>query len=242
MQPTTDSMQTRTAAAAPGATRLVWGLPLRLAHWTIVLCVAGSWATHYAGSAWMQWHARCGYAVLVLVAFRIAWGFVGTRHARFANFLRGPRLVLEYVRAGGRTPSVGHNPLGALSVLAMLALLLLQATTGLFANDDIAFSGPLAGWVSQTLSAQLTSVHHANSNALVAMIGLHVAAIAWYAWARGQPLVRAMLTGRRAASVVPPGEEIAGSRLLLAGALVVLLAGLLALAIRAAPEAVLSYY
>lgn len=235
-------MQTTQTEAAPGATRLVWDLPLRLTHWALVFCVTGSWLTHYAGSQWMQWHARCGYAVLVLVTFRIAWGFVGTRHARFANFLRGPRSVLGYLRTGGRVAAVGHNPLGALSVIAMLALLLLQGTTGLFANDDIAFTGPLAGWVSQALSSRLTALHEANSNALIALLGLHVAAIAWYARVRGQSRVRAMLTGRRAASEVPPGEEIAGSRLLLAGALLLLLAGLLALVIRAAPESLPSYY
>lgn len=222
--------------------RLVWDLPLRLTHWALVACVAGSWATHYAGAQWSGWHARCGYAVLVLVAFRICWGIVGTRHSRFANFVRGPRAVLDHLRSGGAAPAVGHNPLGALSVLALLALLLLQAATGLFANDEIAFTGPFFGWVSPAVSGRLTSLHEANSNGLLAMIVLHVAAIAWYARVRGRRLVPAMISGRKAVAEVPGGEEIETSRSGLAALIVVVLAGLLALAIRAAPEAVLSYY
>ena len=127
-------------------TRLVWDLPVRITHWLLVACVGGSWATHYAGVEWFQWHRRLGYAVLVLVAFRVAWGFVGTRHARFANFLRGPRAIVEYLRSDRET--VGHNPLGALGVVAMLGLLGLQAATGLFANDEIMNAGPFYGWIS----------------------------------------------------------------------------------------------
>ncbi len=223
-----------------GRTRLVWDLPLRLTHWALAILVAGSWATHYAGARWTDWHARCGYAVLVLVVFRILWGFVGTRHARFASFLRGPREVLAYLR--GAPGGVGHNPLGALSVLAMLALLLLQAATGLFANDEIAFTGPFYGWASSEWSTRLTALHHRNADWLLVLIALHVAAIAWYGRVKGRPLVRAMLTGRRPADEVPAGEAIAGSRVVLALVIVAVLAGLLALAIRAAPEAVISYY
>lgn len=223
-------------------TRLVWDLPLRIAHWALVLCVAGSWVTHYAGAQWFAWHQRCGYAVLVLATFRILWGFVGTRHARFASFLRGPRQVLDYVCGRGPEEGAGHNPLGALSVVAMLALLLLQAVSGLFANDEIALAGPLYGWISPATSHQATSLHHGNADWLVVLLGLHMAAVAWSAFVRRQRLVMAMITGRKAAAQVPPGEEIAGSRLMLAAAIVAALAGLLALAIRAAPEAVISLY
>ena len=222
-------------------TRLVWDAPLRFAHWALVLCVAGSWATHYAGAAWSNWHERCGYAVLVLVVFRFVWGFVGTRHARFASFVRGPWRVIDYLRSGQGAPVVGHSPLGALSVLAMLALLLLQAASGLFANDEIAFTGPFYGCVSQATSHRLSSLHQANSDWLLALIALHVAAVAWYGIARRRSLVPAMLTGRRPSSEVPPGEEITESRAWLALSIVVALAGLLALAIRAAPTAVLGY-
>lgn len=226
----------------PAPTRLVWDLPVRVTHWALAAAVAGSFATHYAGAAWSAWHGRCGYAVLVLVAFRIAWGFVGTRHARFANFLRGPRAMLAYLRARDAAPVVGHNPLGALSVLALLGLLSLQAATGLFANDEVAFTGPFYGWVSAATSERFTGLHEANSNALLVMLVLHVAAIAWYAVVRKRRLVAAMVTGRRPTAEVPDGEAIDGSRSGLAALLVIVLAGLLALALRAAPEAVLSYY
>ena len=124
----------------------------------------------------------------------------------------------------------------------MLAALSMQAATGLFANDEIAFTGPFFGWVSQQTSARLTSLHHSNANLLLALLALHLAAIAWYGWVRRQPLVPAMVTGRRAASEVPAEEAIKGSRTWLAVAIAAALAGLLALAIRAAPEAVVSYY
>jgi cytochrome b len=235
---TKSTSETRADAPAP---RLVWDWPVRLAHWLLVACVAGSWATHYAGAEWFAWHARCGYTVLVLVAFRITWGFAGTQHARFASFVRGPRRVLEYVRSGGQR-TAGHNPLGALSVVAMLALLLAQAATGLFANDEIASSGPFYGWIAPATSHRITSLHHLNSDGLLALLVLHVAAVLWYAFARGHPIVRAMISGRKAASDLRPGESIESSRGWLAIAIVAVLVGLLALAIHAAPESVIALY
>lgn len=229
-------------AAPHDSSRRVWDLPVRLTHWLLVICVAGSWLTHQAGVQWFGWHRRLGYATLVLVLFRIVWGFVGTRHARFANFVRGPRAIMAYLGGGARQETVGHNPLGALSVVAMLGLLLLQAGTGLFANDEIANAGPFYGWVSQPTSNRITALHHSNSDWLLAMIALHVAAVAWYAWVRRTPLVRAMLTGRKAAHRVPEGEAIGNSRTVLALAIAVVLAVVLALAIRAAPEAPIALF
>jgi cytochrome b len=222
-------------------TRLVWDLPVRVTHWALVVAVAGCWATHYAGIEWFPWHRRCGYAVLVLVGFRILWGLVGTRHARFANFLRGPRAILAYLRGRAEAP-VGHNPLGALSVLALLALLLLQASTGLFANDEIMNMGPFYGWIAPLLSNRITTLHRASSDWLLLLIGMHVLAVAWYACARNEPLVRAMVTGRKPAAVVPEAESIGASRTPLAIAIVAALTLALALAVRAAPEATIALY
>jgi len=224
------------------ADRLVWDLPLRLTHWALVVSVTGAWITHYAGVQWFEWHRRLGYATLVLVAFRIVWGFVGTRHARFANFVRGPAAVLSLIRAGGRPQAPGHNPLGALSVVAMLALLLVQGLTGLFANDEIANAGPFYGWVSPETSNRISGLHETNSNLLLGLLALHLAAIAWYVFVVGRPLVRAMLTGRKAAREVAASDEIDGSRIALAIAIVAALAVALALAIRAAPEAAIALY
>jgi cytochrome b len=229
------------AATVLPATRLVWDLPLRVTHWALVLAVTGCFATHYAGIEWFPWHRRLGYAVLVLVAFRLLWGFLGTRHARFTTFLRGPGAVLAYLR-NGRTGSVGHNPLGALSVLALLALLLLQASAGLFANDEIMSMGPFYGWIAPELSNRVTSLHRAGSDWLLVLIGLHLVAVAWYALVRREPLVHAMITGRKPAAKVPATEAIAGSRTGLAAAIVAALAIALALAVRAAPEATIALY
>jgi cytochrome b len=224
----------------PQATRLVWDLPVRITHWLLVACVAGSWVTHYAGVEWFYWHRRLGYAVLVLVAFRVVWGFVGTRHARFANFLRGPRTIVEYLRSGRET--AGHNPLGALGVVAMLGLLGVQAATGLFANDEIMNAGPFYGWISPATSNWLTRLHHANSDWLLALIALHVLAVGWYAFVCRRALVRPMVTGAKDARVVPLADAISGSRLPLALAIVALLAGALALVVSAAPEATIALY
>ena len=224
------------------ARRRVWDLPLRLAHWAIAVAVAGAFATHYAGTEWFPWHRACGYAVVVLVAFRIVWGFVGTRHARFASFVRGPRAIASFLTGRGPEVHPGHNPLGALSVLALLASLAVQGATGLYANDEIANTGPFYGWISPATSNRLTSVHAWNSNLLIALVALHLVAIAWYGVVRRRPLVRAMLDGRRPAAEVSEGEEIGGSRTMLAIVIVAVLAAALALVVRAAPPAELAIW
>jgi cytochrome b len=227
----------------PGdASRLVWDLPLRLTHWVLALTVTGAWATHYAGSRWFGWHRGLGYATLVLVAFRIAWGFVGTRHARFADFLRGPRVVLDYLRSRPLPATAGHNPLGALSVVAMLASLLLQASTGLCSNDEISSAGPFYGWLTPAASNRISALHQANAKVLLALVIVHLLAIGWYGRVTRRPLVRAMITGRKSANDVSPAEAIARSRTALALAIVAVLALSLAVAIRLAPDATISLY
>ena len=224
-----------------GGTRLVWDLPLRLFHWLLVVCMAGSWLTHELGVEWFVWHVRIGYVTLVLVAFRIAWGVVGPKHARFASFLRGPGAVLAYLR--GRTPPpAGHNPLGALGVVAMLLLLCAQALTGLFSNDEILNTGPLYGYLSDAQSDRLSGLHKANFNLLIAFAAMHVAAIAWHRWRKRVDLVRPMWSGRKPAAQVPRGEEIEGHRLWLAAALVILSAVVLWRVVATAPPASMSFY
>lgn len=222
--------------------RLVWDLPVRLVHWLIVLVVAGSWATHYAGIEWFGWHRRLGYAALVLVLFRVIWGFVGTRHARFGSFLHGPREILDYLRGRTVEGSVGHNPLGGLGVVALLGVLLLQASTGLFANDEIMNAGPFYGWIDPTLSNRLTTLHRLSSDALLVLIALHVLAVAWHVLAQRRPLLKAMFTGRKPAADVPAEQAIAGSRTGLALAIVAVLATALAIAVRASPETTIALY
>jgi cytochrome b len=223
--------------------RLVWDWPLRLTHWLLVLCVAGSFATHYAGIEWFRWHQRCGYAVFVLVAFRLCWGLVGPRHARFASFVRGPRAIIDYLRGRGAARSaVGHNPLGALAVLALLGVLGFQAVTGLYANDEIANAGAWYGWVDQELSNRLTGLHQDSSNVLLLLFALHIAAIAWYTLHRRQPLVRAMWTGRKPAATVPAAEAIERSGGWLAALIALAIAAVLAASVQAAPEATIALF
>lgn len=181
------------AQAAAVATR-VWDLPTRLFHWSLALLVVAAFATAKLGGLWMDWHQRAGYAILTLLLFRLLWGFAGGRYARFASFVRGPLGLLAYV-GGQARHAAGHNPLGALSVLALLAALLLQAGTGLFATDDIFTEGPLAKLVSGAFAAAATRLHHQGEWLLYALVGLHLAAIAGYALFRRQNLVTPMLTG-----------------------------------------------
>src|SRR4051812_26786565 len=146
----------------PAHTRRVWDLPVRVTHWLLVLGIAGSYATHKLGVEYFKYHLWSGYSVVVLAAFRILWGVVGTRHARFASFVRGPRTTWNYLRAlrhGGAARRPGHNPLGAWMVVFLLAALLSQGITGLFANDEIFNTGPLYGYVSDATSLALTSWH-----------------------------------------------------------------------------------
>lgn len=173
----------------------VWDLPLRLFHWALVLLLIVAFVTQYVGGNAMEWHFRAGYAVLVLLAFRILWGLVGPRYARFSSFIYGPSTIAGYLRgADARGP--GHSPLGSLAVFAMLGAVLAQALTGMFANDDIASEGPLARFISKDLSDQITWVHQdVTFWVLAALVVLHLLAIAWYALGRKKNLVKPMLTG-----------------------------------------------
>lgn len=182
---------------------LVWDLPLRLFHWLLVLLVLVSWVSVTIGGNAMQIHLLSGYAVLTLLLFRILWGFLGSHHARFSSFARGPAAVVQYLRALRRneaTPHLGHNPAGGWSAIAMLAVLLVQGGTGLFANDDIATEGPLAKLISKSLSDRITGIHHLNIKLLYVLIGLHLSAIAFYYFRKRENLVKPMFTGFKEAA------------------------------------------
>ena len=221
--------------------RKVWDLPVRVMHWGLVLAVGGAWLTRELEGDWFAWHVRCGYAVLLLAATRIVWGFVGTRHARFADFVRGPRAILRYLREGtGEVGQriAGHNPLGALMVLALLLMLLTQATLGLFANDKIMSTGPLFGYVTGETSDRLTSLHEKLFDVIVAAIAVHVAAALFYLWVRRENLILPMITGRKPGDLLPPGaSDIGSSRTLLAVGIAAALGALLWWVVKNAPEA-----
>ena len=190
-------------SAPATATVAVWDLPLRLFHWALVFCVIGSFVTIKIGGSWMDWHMRFGQAILTLLLFRIVWGFIGGRHARFADFIVSPARLRAYL--GGNpamTQTLGHNPLGSLSVVAMIMLFLTQAVLGLFANDDIFTEGPLAHLISKEASDAITGWHKLGEYLLLALVGLHLLAIAFYRFVRGQRLVRAMIVGSKAVTPV----------------------------------------
>lgn len=204
----------------------IWDWPIRLFHWLLVTLVVVSWVTAEIGGNAMQYHMWSGYAILSLVLFRIMWGFVGSDTARFAHFLRGPRVVFGYLR-NWFTPHyravLGHNPLGGWSAAALVFVLLFQASTGLFSNDDIAAEGPLYHLVSKALSDALTQLHQISFNVLLALIGMHVAAIILYRVKHRENLLTPMLTGDKTVDAGAP--EFKQSSAWLALALVIAAAG-----------------
>jgi cytochrome b len=179
----------------------VWDLPTRIFHWALVALAVFSFTTGKVGGAWMEWHLKSGYAVLALLLFRLLWGLAGSTTSRFAHFVRGPRAAIAYARnvVATRTSSAfGHNPLGGWMILLMLAAFLVQAVSGLFSDDEISTQGPLAAKVSNAMVSRMSAVHSYNEWVLVALVALHLAAIATYTFVLRAPLVGAMVHGMTA--------------------------------------------
>jgi cytochrome b len=242
-----DDVAAPPAAAAPAAAagRKVWDLPVRIVHWTLVAGVLASYVTSRLGPEYFRLHLAAGYLVTVLVAFRLLWGLFGTRHARFANFVRGPRAVFAHARRwlrGEPARHAGHNPLGAWMVLALLAGLAVQAGTGLFANDEIFNVGPLYGWVSDSRSLALTAIHQWLFNALAVAIAVHVLAVLAHRLLSREHLVRALWTGRKPADAVPADQAIGSSRLGVALLLLAIVLAALTALVLLAPDASLSSF
>jgi cytochrome b len=192
----------------------VWDLPTRLFHWLLVVLVAVSFTAAVIGGNAMQYHEWSGFAILILLVFRITWGFVGSRTSRFSDFVKGPVAVWRYATdlVKGKSRSyLGHNPLGGWSVLAMLAVLLIQAATGLFANDDIITEGPLFLWVNKPVSDWLTGVHRLNRYLIMVLAATHVFAVLFYLLAKRENLIKPMITGikhRLGGDSAPPAVPI----------------------------------
>jgi cytochrome b len=171
----------------------VWDLPTRIFHWALLCLVLAAFISAQIGGNAMPWHGRFGILIIGLLAFRLAWGVLGSTYARFATFVRGPQTIRAYLK--GQWHGVGHNPLGALSVLGMLVVLLTQGVTGLFSNDDIAFKGPYAALLSPETSATITELHGANFVVLAILVGLHIAAIVFYTRVKKENLLKPMVQG-----------------------------------------------
>jgi len=201
-------------------TRLVWDIPLRTFHWVLALSILGSYITAEGDISLMPLHLWLGYLTLALLIFRVIWGFIGPRHARFASFILWPPQIWSYMRAlvtNKSVPSVGHNPLGGISVIALLGFVAAQAITGLFTADDVEFpiySGPYLGAVSTSTARAISRFHRQNFNWIIALVALHLLAIAFYWLVKKQNLVGPMVTGRKPAAIVPEHEAIASSQLI----------------------------
>ena len=195
--------------------KLIWDLPIRIVHWLLTVLIFGSWYT-VSVTGDMERHMLIGQTILCLLIFRVVWGFVGTRYAKFSSFVFGPRTILAYARSilsrsgGGYA---GHNPLGFLAVFAMLLLIGIQVTTGLFATDGDFYEGPLNHLVSGRAGNQITDIHYLNFDVLAIMIGIHIVAIFFYLLYKRENLIWPMFTGKKTGDAL---EAIGGSKLGLA--------------------------
>ena len=169
----------------------IWDASVRIIHWYLVVAVGVMWWSGEQGE--MTIHQWVGCSILCLVLTRVLWGWFGSQPSRFNAFVAGPRAIMSYLRSGQRY--AGHNPLGALSVLALLTLLITQAASGLFSQDDILFEAPFAYWAGDW-SGTLTEWHALNWALLQGLIALHLLAVIWYQWRKKQPLIQAMVRGR----------------------------------------------
>jgi len=175
---------------------LVWDLPTRLFHWSVVVLLAFSFVT-----AWrhrLDSHMLVGYSIFGLLLFRLVWGLRGGRHSRFGAFICGPGAAWRYALLlikGDAPRYLGHNPLGSWSVLLMLAALLVQVGTGLFANDAVLTEGPLDYLVSQAASDRLTRLHKVTKNIILFLVAIHLAAVSFYYFVKRDNLIKPMITG-----------------------------------------------
>ncbi|QEY24754.1 cytochrome b/b6 domain-containing protein [Neisseria animalis] len=192
----------------------VWDLPTRLFHWLLAVAVVFMWYSAQAGGNLLVWHLRCGVLVLALLVFRICWGVWGSDTARFANFVRGPKQMLRYLKGGlSENEQPGHNPVGALMVLALLVAVAVQVTTGLFASDENTFTnnGYLNGWVSADTGSALRTIHIGFFNLLAALAAVHVVTILIYKFVKKHNLITPMLTGYKELEGKLPVLRFAGA-------------------------------
>ena len=194
---------------SPSTNRVrIWDLPTRVFHWSLALCVIALLVTGMiGGDDVMAWHARLGYCAGALLLFRLLWGFVGGRWSRFSSFAPSLARAWRYLSGRDGAGAVGHDPLGALSVYAMLAFLVAQVASGLFSQTKEDFAGPLAPLVSNAAAHALTGYHkNIGQPVLIALLSLHLAAIAYYVW-RGRRLIGPMLSGDSAAAPAAPASR-----------------------------------
>jgi cytochrome b len=197
----------------------VWDLPTRIFHWVLATCVTGLVITGQIGGTAMEWHFLLGYSVLALLLFRLAWGLVGGYWSRFVQFIYTPATIWRYLQGrGDPSHAVGHSPLGAFSVFALLATLLVQVATGLMSDDEISNSGPLTKYVSNATVSLATTYHtEIGKLLLIFLVLMHVAAIVFYFFKKRQNLLRPMVWGDKELTAdAPSSRDDARSRLVAA--------------------------
>ena len=184
----------------------VWDLPTRLFHWALAGLVTASWLSgQFGGQPWLAWHFMFGYAILTLLVFRMLWGFAGDRYARFSSFIPSWRAAVAHVRSP--RPTAGHNPLGSFSVYALLLVAGVQVMTGLYASDGDFTEGPWAIFASEATVKLLSGIHRINRWILLALVAVHLIAIAWNTVTRHDGLVRGMLNGDKEGLNVEPAAD-----------------------------------
>ncbi len=216
---------TRSIAVDPSARTRIWDLPTRLFHWLLAALVVFSFTTGKLGGDWLTWHFRSGYAIASLLLFRFLWGFTGSRYARFASFLPSPLGIWRALRSTGsdaRLATAGHSAIGTLSVYALLIVLAVQVSTGVFTNDGTFTEGPWVKFVSSALSDRLSTVHYYNHWLVVGLTALHVAAIGFYLLVRSDDLITPMLTGDKLGLTATAAED--GAKIRLRAAMLALVA------------------
>ena len=195
---------------------LIWDLPLRIFHWSFAITILASWYTSEQDGEMVELHMQLGFVALALIAFRILWGVIGPKHARFSQFIPSPKTLISYLHpAKENKKAPGHNPLGALMVVMMIVLISLQAISGLFINDDIFSSGPYYGSIGNDLEKVMAFIHHNTFDFMIAAIALHIGAITYYWRIKKQNLVLPMITGKKADDQVSAVDAIPHSKLIL---------------------------
>lgn len=195
----------------------VWDLPTRLFHWVQALLFVALWLTGTDGP--LDWHMWIGEVLLAMLIFRIAWGFLGSRHSRFADFVAGRRSARTHFKemvqvalkgpmgADHKEAHVGHTPLGGWMILALLSLMALQCVTGLFASDEIVTDGPLNHLVSGRTARVLTVIHSTAFDAILALVIAHIAAALFYLLRKRENLISPLISGRTALAEAEAGRE-----------------------------------
>lgn len=213
---------------------LVWDLPTRLFHWLLALAIGAQWFTGEQGDSWLTWHFYIGYFTIGLILFRIIWGFVGTRYARFSDFLVMPGTLFTYLK-GNWQERPGHPPLGGLMVLFFLSVILVQAVSGLFTTDDIFTDGPFRSALSGELQDKADWAH-ANLFLIIQIAAaVHIAAAFFYLLVKKSNLIMPMITGKKE---VEEHQSINSSKLILAGVLIAVIAAGIVLVLSMAPAPV----